>query len=112
VNLISNAIDSFEDMGKEILKRVQDDNRKREIKLNIKQIGSNAEIVISDNGCGIPYKMQKEVFVSGFSTKGASGSGYGLHITKQVIENQYSGSIELISKLGEGTEVKLILPVK
>jgi signal transduction histidine kinase len=45
-----------------------------------------------------------------FTTKKATGTGLGLFITKKVIEN-HRGSIQLRSKVGEGTMVTVRLPV-
>jgi signal transduction histidine kinase len=102
INLISNAIDAF-DGTNEIVKK---------IKLEVNERGNTINIKISDNGCGIPARMQREIFVLGISTKGAKGSGYGLSLTKDIIENRYKGEISLQSRIDHGTTVGISFPKK
>jgi C4-dicarboxylate-specific signal transduction histidine kinase len=63
----------------------------------------------SDNGTGIAYENRKVVFEPFFTTK-KEGSGLGLTIVKEIIED-YGGSIELVqSELGNGTTFRIFLP--
>ncbi len=65
------------------------------------------EITIKDDGCGIPPEHMKNLFTPFFSTK-ESGSGLGLSICHQIIKN-HGGTIEVESKEGKGTEIKIKL---
>ena len=69
------------------------------------------EIVISflDTGCGITPKNLDKIFTPFFSTK-KDGSGLGLCLAHQVI-SYHKGRIKIESKLGQGTEVIVRLPV-
>ncbi|MEA2096360.1 MAG: PAS domain S-box protein [Candidatus Cloacimonadota bacterium] len=63
-------------------------------KLNI-EISSRkylCEIKISDNGKGIPKKIQNKIFDKGFAYGKTGNTGIGLHIVKQIIE-YYGGTI-------------------
>ncbi len=65
-------------------------------------------IHISDNGKGIPEEMQNKLFVPYFTTK-STGSGIGLAVVKQIIEN-HNGQIKFSSKPDVGTTFVLTLP--
>jgi nitrogen fixation/metabolism regulation signal transduction histidine kinase len=67
-------------------------------------------IRISDTGSGIPENLQEKVFQPNFSTK-TDGTGLGLAIAQKVIED-LDGTISLHSKVGEGTTVKMIIPLR
>ncbi len=63
---------------------------------------------IQDNGCGISEEAMKNIFVPFFTTK-KSGSGIGLSFSRQVMR-LHGGTINLESKLGEGTVFTLRFP--
>lgn len=68
------------------------------------------EIVVSDNGNGIPYADQGRVFKAGFTTR-RGGWGLGLSLAKRIIEEYHGGSIRLFSSVpGKGTVFLLTLP--
>jgi signal transduction histidine kinase len=67
------------------------------------------EIVVADTGRGIPDKLKERLFEPNFSTK-SEGMGLGLAISKQTIVD-LNGRIEIESKVGKGTQVKIFLPV-
>ena len=71
--------------------------------------GKTLFIRLSDNGPGIPESILDEVFQPFFTTK-EEGTGLGLSIAARIIE-QHGGSLELISKEGEGTTFIITLPV-
>ena len=64
---------------------------------------------ISDNGCGIPAEDKPRLFEPYFSTK-KSGTGLGLAICRQLIEQQ-GGTLDIKSRVGEGTRVLIHLPI-
>ena len=75
----------------------------------------NAQIIVSDNGIGIPESQVSRVFERFFRvdksrSRGAGGTGLGLSISKQIIE-EHKGSIELESKEKKGTRVTVTLPL-
>jgi signal transduction histidine kinase len=78
-----------------------------------KSLGDKVEIRIRDNGLGIPPEVREKMFNPFFTTKPAGeGTGLGLSITHDIIVKQHSGSIEVDTKSGEFTEIKVILPRK
>jgi signal transduction histidine kinase len=69
------------------------------------------EIVVRDNGCGIPDGLIERVFDYGMTTGVEHGHmGYGLAFTREMV-NQNGGGITVSSTEGEGTSFKLAFPV-
>ena len=61
------------------------------------------QIMFNDNGQGIsPYIINK-IFDLSFTTKGNRGSGFGLAICKDIIENKFLGKINVVSDPGHKT---------
>jgi signal transduction histidine kinase len=76
-----------------------------------KNLGDKVEIRIRDNGTGIPPEVRDKMFNPFFTTKPAGeGTGLGLSITHDIIVKQHSGSIEVASRLGQFTEIRITLP--
>ena len=66
-------------------------------------------IGIKDNGSGIPVYILDKIWDPFFTTKDSDkGSGIGMHISKQIIE-EHGGRIDLESS-SEGTEFSIYLP--
>ena len=81
--------------------------------LSISYESNKAIIQIRDFGIGIPEDEIEKVFHSFYrasNTVTYQGSGLGLSVAKQFME-LHNGKIFLSSKLGEGTEVRLVLPL-
>lgn len=68
-------------------------------------------ISVKDTGIGIPEEDLDKVFEPFFSTKPVGkGTGLGLSLCFGIIE-AHGGRLEISSRPGEGTEVRVILPV-
>jgi signal transduction histidine kinase len=68
------------------------------------------QVVVEDNGCGIPDNQIAAVFAPGYSTKGQSdGMGLGLFITKKVIEG-HGGTISLVNRPEGGVRATVRFP--
>ncbi|MEK6814521.1 MAG: ATP-binding protein [Nitrospirota bacterium] len=72
-------------------------------------IGAEVAVEVSDTGTGIAPEALGKVFLPFFTTK-EGGSGLGLAIVYRIIEAHH-GRIELESRQGGGTTVRLHLPV-
>ncbi|MCP4682361.1 MAG: GAF domain-containing protein [Desulfobacterales bacterium] len=71
----------------------------------------NVEIVVSDTGCGISVKDQKNIFEPFFTTKEeGKGVGLGLSVVFGII-SRHNGTIEVKSQKGKGSAFKVCLPV-
>jgi signal transduction histidine kinase len=68
------------------------------------------EVSITDTGHGIEKKYLDKIFDPFFTLKGqGKGTGLGLSITYGIIK-EHEGSIDLSSRPGKGTVVKITLP--
>jgi signal transduction histidine kinase len=68
------------------------------------------EIVVADEGEGIPEEVLSQVFLPYFTTKAAgAGSGIGLSQVRRFAEGR-GGAITIESERGAGTLVRLFLP--
>ncbi|WNO08757.1 sensor histidine kinase [Teredinibacter sp. KSP-S5-2] len=100
-NLLNNAlIHAFED------------REEGNIKLKVVHTDKVVNLEISDDGVGIPEENLKRIFDPFFTTKlGEGGNGLGMHIVHNIVTGVLGGSIEVISKVGEGTLFKIEFPV-
>ena len=68
-------------------------------------------LTVSDDGVGMDDAVRRRVFEPFFTTKlGTGGSGLGMHIVHNIITRMLGGQIEVISKPGAGTQMKMLLP--
>jgi PAS domain S-box-containing protein len=66
----------------------------------------------SDTGVGIPAEHLGKIMEPFFTTKEeGKGTGLGLAICRRVVE-EHHGAIQIISEVGKGTTVRLVLPLK
>jgi PAS domain S-box-containing protein len=82
------------------------------IGIKVLAAGKNSvEILFSDNGCGMSPDDRRKAFDPFFTTRRDQGSpGLGLHIVYSIVTNCLGGRLNLDSKPGEGTKIRLILP--
>jgi signal transduction histidine kinase len=76
-----------------------------------RSLGDRVEIRVRDNGTGVPPEVKEKMFNPFFTTKPTGeGTGLGLSISHDIIVKQHGGSIEVDTKPGEFTEIRVILP--
>jgi len=76
-----------------------------------KDLGDRVEIRIHDNGTGMTLDVKEKMFNPFFTTKPTGeGTGLGLSISHDIIVKQHAGAIEVDTKPGEFTEIRVILP--
>jgi signal transduction histidine kinase len=68
-------------------------------------------IIVIDNGAGIPAHLLSEIFKPFVSTKGSSGTGLGLPVSRKVLR-EHGGDLEVQSQSGVGSKFILTLPLK
>jgi PAS domain S-box-containing protein len=66
-------------------------------------------LTIADTGRGMTIEQAEKVFEPFYTTK-STGLGLGMPFAKRIIE-QHQGSIQVMSRPGEGTEVEITLPI-
>ncbi|MBU0600713.1 PAS domain-containing sensor histidine kinase, partial [bacterium] len=96
--LIKNGAEAMEEKGKLKIKS-------EKLKIKEEEI---VQISISDTGKGIPTEELSRIFDPFFTTKD-KGTGLGLTICQHIIE-AHKGTIEIKSKVGEGTIFVVKLP--
>ena len=74
----------------------------------VKATGPEVEIVVIDNGPGIPADQREWIFEPFHTTKGIRGTGLGLAVTQRVIE-EHEGRIEIGDTKGSGATVRIVL---
>ena len=75
--------------------------------------GGQAVVTILDHGIGIPAAELPHVFdrfFRGQDSLGTPGTGLGLHLARGIVE-LHGGSIDVASRVGEGTQVLVRLPL-
>jgi PAS domain S-box-containing protein len=81
------------------------------ITIRTRSAGGNAEISISDTGAGIPKENICRIFDPFFTTKEVGkGTGLGLNVAYNIVKKHH-GTIDVTSKVGEGTTFTIRLPV-
>ncbi len=94
MNVLQNAIESVNENGLVTFNYFKEDNL-----LNI---------IVEDNGNGIPEDQLKRIFDLYYTTK-KDGNGLGLSIAQKII-NQHSGTIIVESKIKHGTKFIIKIP--
>ncbi|MCK4778011.1 MAG: ATP-binding protein [Actinomycetia bacterium] len=84
------------------------------VKVIFKENEENIEVIIKDQGPGIPESEHERIFKKFYRSKNVSpevgGTGLGLAICKTIID-YHNGKIWVQSKPGEGSDFHLILPL-
>jgi PAS domain S-box-containing protein len=96
LNLLQNAVDAIEDRG--------------EVHISMKRDSAYIEILISDTGGGMSPEQCARAFELGFTKKdGRVRLRMGLATCKRAVE-EAGGSLEIKSRLGEGSRMRVLLP--
>lgn len=101
-NLIFNSIDALKGRFNGV------------ITITVEDASDHIIINIGDNGSGMDQKTISMIFQPGFTTKfnettGDVYRGIGLSHVRTIVEEQFNGTIEITSKLNEGTNTKITL---
>ncbi len=83
---------------------------RRQIDIYAHSRGERVSLEISDTGKGMSENEKERAFEPFFTTKRVGeGTGLGLTLAFQIVK-KYGGSVEIASKVGEGTTVKMDFP--
>ena len=101
MNLVINAAHAIASMNKDGLGNI-----------TIELIASEHDILITftDDGCGMNLETIEKIYEPLFTTKEEGvGSGLGLSVSRQIIEEEHEGVIVCESSVGHGTTFKIKL---
>ena len=97
MNLCTNARDAMPDGG--------------QLRIEARQKGERAEVVISDTGHGMDKETLEKCFDPFFTTKSVD-KGTGLGLSRAYgIAKEHGGDMHAFSELGKGSTFKLYLPI-
>ncbi len=94
-NLINNSVESLVNTGKITIKLFSNEK--------------NVEILIQDNGKGIPAEILRQLGQPGVTYGKEDGHGLGVYYAKNTLES-WGGKLIIESEIGKGTIVKVCLP--
>jgi len=84
-----------------------------EVTITVKTADGNILIVIADNGEGMTDEVKQRLFENFYTTKPiGQGTGLGMSITRDIVENKHGGKLSFESTLGEGTSFTFAIPMK
>jgi two-component system NtrC family sensor kinase len=98
LNLITNGLDSLEEGGT--------------VRVELGRSGNWAELIVTDNGCGMSPEVLKHLFEPFFTRRrDGQGTGLGLSITYRIV-SEHGGTIEPSSDgPGKGSRMRVLLPL-
>jgi signal transduction histidine kinase len=109
MNILANAIDALDEsnQGKAFSEIAN------QIAIRTWADADFVNIAIADNGPGMPEAVRSQIFEHLFTTKAVGkGTGLGLEIAKQIIEDRHSGKLSVVSEPGKGSEFLIQLPIE
>jgi signal transduction histidine kinase len=94
-NLVNNAVEALKDSGR--------------VTLSLSSFGQKIELILRDNGRGIPPEILSKLGQRGETHGKEGGSGLGLYHARIAVES-WNGTLSIDSKVGDGTSITLTLP--
>ena len=106
LNLINNAFYAVDEKLKK-----QTEAYRPKVTLSTKKMGNKVEIIVADNGNGIPQNVVDKIFQPFFTTKPTGeGTGLGLSLSYDII-SAHGGELQVDTREGEGTKFIISMPV-
>ena len=96
INLVKNSVEALGNV------------KKGTIRLNAFSVNGEVQIEVDDNGPGIPDEIKEDIFVPFYTTR-ENGSGIGLSLSRQIMQNHH-GTISVNSIAGNGATFCLRFP--
>jgi signal transduction histidine kinase len=112
MNILSNAIDALDERN---ATRTREEMKASPncITIQTRVIDHQwVQIVIADNGPGIPASVRHRIFDPFFTTKAVGkGTGMGMSISHHIITEKHGGILSCVSELGNGTQFVIQIPI-
>ncbi|MUG92076.1 protein kinase [Scytonema sp. UIC 10036] len=119
MNLLANAIDAVEESFVKSQESFVQDKGLLTHNQGLIQIrteisdSDRVTIRIADNGSGMPDEVRCKLFSPFFTTKPiGKGTGIGLSISRQIIEEKHKGQLSCVSSPGQGAEFIIEIPLR
>lgn len=112
LNVMNNACYAVWHKSEEL--RMKNEDYSPEISISV-TLSPNDQllITIADNGEGMTDEVKQRLFENFFTTKPiGQGTGLGMSITRDIIENKHGGKVTFTSTEGKGTTFTFTIPVK
>ena len=111
LNVMNNAC--YAVWSKSEAKKVKEEEYSPEISISVSATPDNLIITIADNGEGMTDEVKQRLFENFFTTKPIGhGTGLGMSITRDIIENKHGGKISFTSTEGQGTTFTFTIPIR
>ena len=107
LNIMNNALYS-------VWKKSQSapDDYKPEVSIVVSKQDNNCIITMTDNGVGMSDEVKQKLFENFFTTKPiGEGTGLGMNIVRDIIENKHHGKITFESEEGQGASFTFTIPI-
>ncbi len=112
MNILANAVDALEERDRQRSPSELDAAPSRITITTAVTEDKRVQVLIADNGVGIPPKVQHQIFDPFFTTKPiGKGTGLGMSISYQIITDKHQGSLTCTSEPGVGTSFLIEIPV-
>ncbi|UXH42512.1 ATP-binding protein [Rossellomorea vietnamensis] len=98
INIIKNAVEAIPP------------SRDGKVSITLEEQGTNAQVVVKDNGVGMEPERIEHLGEPFYSTK-EKGTGLGLAVCKKIIQ-RHKGQIHFQSDIEKGTAVEISLPIE
>ena len=84
-----------------------------EVHVSVETQNGNIVIKLQDNGEGMSEETKQRLFETFYTTKPiGQGTGLGMAITRDIIENRHNGKLSFESTEGQGATFVFTLPIK
>jgi signal transduction histidine kinase len=75
--------------------------------------GAGVIVEVGDTGSGMPPRVVARAFEAFYTTKDAGrGTGLGLDIARRIVVDRHGGTIDIDSRPGVGTVLRVRLPIR
>ena len=83
------------------------------INVDVHREGEELVVSIADNGMGMTQEVQNGLYEAFFTTKPiGKGTGLGMPITREIVQERHGGQLSFTSKEGEGTTFTIRIPIR
>ena len=98
-NVLANAVESYREV--EVPKPI-------EVMADVQE--GLVTITVEDSGCGMSAESQRDALTL-FATSKPNGTGFGLPLAAKIVESEHGGRLNIDSRRGRGTIVRITLPI-